>query len=265
MNTENKIDIINEKISSLAEKETIENKDLLINGNEKITDLIFNIEDQDLKFNLLADLMLLNIKFNKADIFEIVKTNDKNIIFSVLDNNKNDKETSLNIVNAAIDSDISKENFLMISRSVMNIVVENSRDIIKNYVNEKSYISEKDNDKMFLLLLVHDKSPVSEEDKKEFEEFLSFSMAEKANPKLFKMLLSTKINMHSVNELNENGLFYLNGKNNEVIKEKYKLLTENGIDKSLKNVNGQTYLEKNTKLDDSINRIEVEKKRKVAP
>lgn len=30
MNTENKIDIINEKISSLAEKETIENKDLLI-------------------------------------------------------------------------------------------------------------------------------------------------------------------------------------------------------------------------------------------
>ena len=118
---------------------------------------------------------------------------------------------------------------------------------------------------MFLLLLVHDKSPVSEKDKKEFEEFLSFSMAEKANPKLFKMLLSTKINMHSVNELNENGLFYLNGKNNEVIKEKYKLLTENGIDKSLKNVNGQTYLEKNTKLDDSINRIEVEKKRKVAP
>ena len=53
----------------------------------------------------------------------------------------------------------------------------------------------------------------------------------------------------------------MKGKNNDVIKEKHKLLTESGIDLTLKNNEGLSYLEKNTKLNDAISRIE--KKRKV--
>jgi hypothetical protein len=179
----------------------------------------------------------------------------------MIENNKKDEVMVKNMVLSLMDENVNKDTFLQISRAFMNTVTDNARDLISNFVDKSNYISEKDNDKLFLLLLVHDKSPINKEEKDNFEKFLSFSMAEKANSKLFKMLLSTKVNMHFVNELNENGLFYLNGKNNDVIKDKHKILIESGIDTTLKNINGQSYFEKNTALDDAINRVE--KKRKI--
>lgn len=261
MSIEKKVESVNEKISTLTEKETINIEDLYID-DESIADIVFNINDNELKLNLLADLMLLDVKFNQEDTLKILQTNDKNIISSMIINNKNDEVMAKNMILSLMDENINKETFLLVSRSFMNVVTNNARDVISTFVNNSTYINEKDNDKLFLLLLVHDKSPISNEDKDNFEKFLSFNMAEKANAKLFKMLLSTKINMHSVNELNENGLFYLNGKNNETIKEKHKILIESGIDVSLKNKEGKSYLEKNTILEDAITRID--KKRKIA-
>lgn len=79
MSIEKQVELINEKISTLAEKDIIVIEDLFVE-DKKITDIIFSLNDEDLKLNLLADLMLLDIKFSKEETLNILQTNDKNII-----------------------------------------------------------------------------------------------------------------------------------------------------------------------------------------
>lgn len=247
-------DTILGKIEQISELQEIKDSDLLL-GEESVLDLVLQMPNSEEKFGLFADLTLLNVDKGRTDVFfmrQLLDMNNGEIIQSVIDKNKNENGFSLAILKAAFEHGTMKDINNLVCKNFSDGVVENANILLK-HVLMQPYIDERDNDKIFVLLLANDRMT----DKLD-NEFIIKNVAKNASPKILKLLLSSQMDLNQPDLNNENALFFVDGKSEEEIKKKVGLLVESGIDKEIKNINGLTAFEANRNIR-SLNEYGVKK------
>ena len=242
----NEIDIISDFLSKVSDRENIVNSNLNING-VNVIDFILNANiPKDQKADFIGDCLLLDIdrgQLNEERIAGILNIGYSETSKSVL-YKYNDDEVFKSDVRKVLASDlIDRDVFISTIKIMRDDISTHSEDMIFYIANKNDFIADKDNDKMFVMLLMLNKN-VLEENKNDIVE----TLAKKSNPKLFKMLISSKLNAASLNDNNENLLFFIDGENAESISNKVKISLEAGVDQNHLNNDGLTAYEKNKKI-----------------
>lgn len=236
---------IEEKISSLSEKESISKTDLDFNG-ENILDVVLNMPNKGvIKPSLLSDLIMLDVDNGRNDEFfytKLLETNNIDLVEMIIDKNPEDNKLGLNLLKASLSEEVDSSIFRYLSRKFNNDIIENKSELLDSVLSIKQTKNTND-DKIFMLLLVN------HEDK---NDFVLENIVKNTNPKVLKILLSSKLNFNKINNKNETLLFYVDGHNKEEINTKAKLLIESGVDKDVLNIDGLTAFEANNALKEEV-------------